>query len=88
MAENPPAFPMGNPEQGGYDGMTLRDYFAGQAPVTLLDAAIACGWHGLEAAEMHRDEYRATLWAVMALMRYEYADAMLSSRLTDGGRNG
>lgn len=29
--KNPPAFPMGNPEQGGYDGMTLRDYFAGQA---------------------------------------------------------
>ena len=26
-----PAFPMGNPEQGGYDGMDLRDYFAGQA---------------------------------------------------------
>ncbi len=29
--ENPPAFPMGDPTHGGYDGMTLRDYFAGQA---------------------------------------------------------
>ena len=25
------AFPMGNPEQGGNDGMTLHDYYAGQA---------------------------------------------------------
>lgn len=33
----PYAFPMGNPEQGGYDGMTLRDWFAGQ----VLPAAFA-----------------------------------------------
>lgn len=25
------AFPMGNPTHGGNDGMTMRDYFAGQA---------------------------------------------------------
>lgn len=33
---NPPAFPMGNPEQGGYDGMTLRDWFAGQTLAGLM----------------------------------------------------
>ena len=26
-----PAFAHGNPEQGGNEGMSLRDYFAGQA---------------------------------------------------------
>ena len=29
--ENPQAFPHGNPTHGGDIGMTLRDYFAGQA---------------------------------------------------------
>ena len=29
--ENPQAFPHGNPTHGGTTGMTLRDYFAGQA---------------------------------------------------------
>lgn len=61
-------------------GMTLRDWFAGQAPVTLFDAAVSCGWDSLEAANMPKDEYRTTLWAVMTLMRYEYADAMLAAR--------
>lgn len=83
--ENPPAFPtIGsvayNSDWQTEDGMTLRDWFAGKAPVTLFDAAIACGWSGLEAANMGQDSYRATLWAVMTLMRYEYADAMLAER--------
>ena len=34
--KNPPAFPMGDPTNGGYDGMTLRDWFAGQALAGLL----------------------------------------------------
>ena len=35
-AYNPPAFPMGDPTHGGYDGMTLRDWFAGQALAELI----------------------------------------------------
>ena len=34
-----PAFAHGNPEQGGDPGMSLRDYFAGQA----LAGILACG---------------------------------------------
>jgi hypothetical protein len=79
----PAAFPnTGNPTWGQEPeyGMSLRDWFAGQAPVTLFDAAMACGWDSLEAAKMDQDSYRSTLWAVMTLMRYEYADAMLAAR--------
>jgi hypothetical protein len=82
--ENPPAFPSvcmndpGNP--ASVSGMSLRDWFAGQAPVTLFDAAMACGWSSLDAADMAQDSHRVVLWAVMTLMRYEYADAMLATR--------
>lgn len=31
MADNPQAFPTGDHVNGGHDGMTLLDYFAGQA---------------------------------------------------------
>jgi len=84
--DNPPAFPFPEVRSGGFgvregsDGMSLRDWFAGQAPVTLFDAAICCGWDSLEAANMPKDEYRTTLWTIMTLMRYEYADAMLAAR--------
>ena len=86
MTENPSAFPLNatnDATPGAFcpdPGMTLRDYFAAQAPVTLFDAAMSCGWDSLAAANMGQDSYRATLWAVMTLMRYEYADAMLSAR--------
>lgn len=86
LGKNPPAFPSACLSDPGHPasvpGMTLRDWFAGRAPVTLFDAAVACGWTGLEAAEMHRAEYRAALWAGMALMRYEHADALLAARAT------
>lgn len=31
IPESPHAFPVGNLTEDGYNGMTLRDYFAGQA---------------------------------------------------------
>ena len=83
---NPPAFPRSY-QADGHNGMSLRDWFAGQAPVTLFDAAVACGWSAIDAADMPRDDYRATLWAVMTLMRYEYADAMLAARTNGGQEN-
>ena len=33
--ENPPAFATGNHEHGGQEGMTLRDWFAGQALIAI-----------------------------------------------------
>lgn len=85
--ENPAVFPEGV-SMGSLTavsgGLTLRDWLAGEAPVTLYDAAVTCGWSGLQAVDMPKDDYRATLWAVMALMRYEYADAMLAERAKGG----
>lgn len=56
-----------------------RDMLALGAPVTIPDAAIACGYPSLTEA-LENDATRAVVFAVMALMRYEYADAMLKAR--------
>jgi hypothetical protein len=68
---NPQAFPSGNPVQGGYMGMTLRDYFAGQAMAAMITTAngplMSHGqWRGAEA--------------LTAESAYEVADAMLKAR--------
>jgi hypothetical protein len=61
------------------DGMTLRDAFAMNAPLTIEHAATACG------APIGRLEYwtkdrREALFKLLAAMRYEWADAMLAER--------
>lgn len=66
----PPALPA---------GMSLRDYYAAHAPISMDDAAIACGWRDLNDAGATQGDARTTIWAVMTLMRYEYADAMLGA---------
>lgn len=66
-AENPPAFPRPGFEDpaGMQDGMSLRDWFAGQA----LAGAMAC------------PTMRSGLTSVSyATMSYEIADAMLAAR--------
>lgn len=55
-----PAFPV----SGFSSGMTLRDYFAGQA---LAGITVGCGWQGGP-------------WETMAAHAYEAADAMLAER--------
>lgn len=74
--ENPRAFPrtgegFGNPH---YDeaGMTLRDYFAGQA----IDAIVAIGLESLRRGELteYTDETK------LAEAAYVMADAMLAER--------
>jgi hypothetical protein len=47
-----PAFPSGNPEVGGYSGMTLRDYFAGQALLGLIKNSGVGSWYALQAYEI------------------------------------
>ena len=64
--DNPPAFPT-----HGYDGMTLRDYFAGQA---LVGQIAACAG---ETPYPSRDR--------AAKQAYEYADAMLKARTKKEG---
>lgn len=74
-----PAFPVigapGAPED--YPGMSLRDYFAAHASFTYENAAQVAGYgNRLPENAMERD----VVISVLALMNYEYADAMLKER--------
>ena len=64
------AFPCDSRESATFSGMTLRDYFAGQA---LAGFVSRVGWHGMTMEE--RDEA-----GLLALVAYEFADAMLTER--------
>lgn len=68
MARNPPAFPKpyvpGNTQQ---DGMTLRDWFAGQALAAFCSLTDSDGDVFMGAADTAR-------------AAYNYADAMLAER--------
>ena len=67
-----PAFPHGNPQQGGDPGMSLRDWFAGQALPGVIQT---CNRDTMPANEA-RSEY-------FARKAYEIADAMLAEREAD-----
>lgn len=75
-----PAFPVPRyvDRDGPIEGMSLRDYFAAQA----LSAALvgATGLGTLPAAQRH------TLFAEMARLTYEAADAMLAARAKDAAQ--
>jgi hypothetical protein len=58
-------------------GMSLREYFMAHAPITVADAVRCCGWRG---PPDWNDANRATVMSVLALMRREYADAMMAER--------
>ena len=64
MSNNQQAFPTGDRTNGGHDGMTLRDWFAGQALAGMIRAN-------------HRLEFQPTDDATWA---YQIADAMLAAR--------
>lgn len=57
-------------------GMTLRDYFAAKAPITLSDVCRIMG----QDFSPHKDDDLEVLLGTMAELRYEYADAMLKAR--------
>lgn len=59
-------------------GMPLRDYFASKAPVTVQDAIDVSGYKDRDC--LKHDADRNVVFAVLTMMRYEYADAMLSER--------
>lgn len=75
-AENPAAFPMGNPTDGGHDGMTLRDWFAGQALAGFTAANDAM----LRALAALAEEEGQNTSQIVARLSYERADAMLAAR--------
>ena len=69
--DNPPAFPRDH-RHLGHNGMNLRDWFAGQ----VLPSALV-GATNLDT--MSPDE-RKRIWAGVAGIMYEVADAMLEER--------
>ena len=62
-----PAFPDPAPREDGWSGMTLRDYFAGQALIGLARSS----------AEQTVDDYGP---GHVASDAYSFADAMLAER--------
>jgi hypothetical protein len=71
MADNPKAFPRALNQSDTQTGMTLRDYFAGQA----LTGQLACSLDdGVRATDM------AAFYEHHAKLAYGYADAMLAAR--------
>lgn len=58
-------------------GMSLRDWLAAQAPVGVPEAISVMGG-GL--VDWGKESDRAALFAVLALLRFEWADAMLAVR--------
>ena len=69
-----PAFPPHHDPRRHPSGMTLRDYFAGQALPTILAALIAKPAH--ETAPFTQEERAAGV----ARASYEIADAMLAEK--------
>lgn len=70
-----PAFPGTEgtpPNQVGWYGMSLRDWFAGNCPITMSEFASAIGGVASGEASVIMDAYCA--------LRYQYADAMLRAR--------
>lgn len=76
MAYNPPAFPTDGRIQHGteYDGMSLRDWFAGQALAGLLAGHATYGG-------------RTDARSVLAQDAYAHAEAMLAARKDNPNAN-
>ena len=58
-------------------GMTVRDYFAAHAPIDLADARNH--WHKMHGSGSRQPDMPAIM-AALALLRGEYADAMMAER--------
>ena len=76
-----PAFPSpgvvlpNGQQQGAYEGMALRDYFAAKA----LPAFVGMGHDELQEATAEYMEGFDT-WSLVAMAAYQVADAMLAAR--------
>jgi hypothetical protein len=64
-----------------YNGMSLRDYLAARAPIDFTFAMRVFGWSDDNGpSHLTHDADRASFMSVWALLRYEYADAMMAER--------
>lgn len=73
------AFPISRESEERFNGgMSLRDYFAAHAPVDAKMALAVWGKDANLAGPPADDAARAAFMAVWALLRYEYADAMVA----------
>jgi hypothetical protein len=71
MSKDIPAFPNSAPGAQNYDGMTLRDYFAGQALMGELSSQPRGDFLNEQTLESA---------ALLAVRAYKFADAMLTAR--------
>lgn len=60
-------------------GMTLRQYYAAHAPITIRDAVDYLGAKG----EINSGEVTPKVRECFARMRFEYADAMIAAEAGD-----
>lgn len=69
------AFPVASDAIGHYGGMSLRDWFAGQAI-----QAILCDSEAKQSIRAHCDIKSRSFGGEVALQAYDLADAMLAER--------
>ena len=79
-----PAFPQSLAAGGPFGGLTARDYFAAHCPLTVAEAWAMWTNKPLDQARVGTE--RAAFWQWFAMMRGEYADAMLAERAKAEGR--
>jgi len=89
--DNPAEFPsvcLGDPgHPASAPGMTLRDWFAGQA-LSHDEQRIATEMGIDRARNPHNDSYKPRIrsrYEIIAKLNYEYADAMLLARQQEKG---
>jgi len=73
MDDGGPAFGTGNPEQGGWEGMTLRQWYAGMALQGMISNLRDC----LNIVKLTKEEQKAAQMTNMAKAAFLYADSML-----------
>ena len=71
------AFPAINNWRVG-SGMSLRDYFAADAPITIWDAQMVLNKGAIPIGSLP-EHTRIEVFAMAAKLRFEYADAMVAA---------
>lgn len=74
MSDNPPAFPFVLHDGGGESGMSLRDWFAGQALAGLL------GGNTIRSFDMAGEVLGTDAQSAASATAFKMADAMLAER--------
>lgn len=79
--ENPAAFPLAIPSNviiEPNEGMTMRDWFATHAPISMHEAAASL--HYDDQIDLDHMATRREFMIEYASLRFAYADAMLAAR--------